>query len=99
MLSHRTWQLGLLILSIAIGSVPFQAYAANSALMELIQILKNKGSITEEEFELLQKAAAEDEKPAVVAAQPESVKPPAAAPVAVVPVKPASTSWTDTIVM
>ena len=99
MLSHRTWQLGLLILSITIGSVPFQAYATNSALMELIQILKNKGSITEEEYQLLQKAAAKDEKPAVAAAQPESSKPSAATPVAVVPVKPASTSWTDTVVL
>ncbi len=98
--SLRTRQLGLLILLMTLGSVPYQAYAANSALMELIQILKNKGSITEEEYQLLQKAAAEDEKPAVATAQPDSGKPAAtAAPVAVVPVKPASASWTDTVVI
>lgn len=42
--------------------LPSMSYAANTALMELIQILKNKGSITEEEFQLLQKAAATDEQ-------------------------------------
>jgi len=59
-LSHRTWQLGLLIMIMTIGSVPFQAYAANSALVELFQRLKHKRSITE----------AEDEKP-VATAQPD----------------------------
>ena len=98
MLSHRTWQLGLLILSITIGSVPFQAYAANSALMELIQILKNKGSITEAEYQLLQKAAAEDETPAVAAAQPAITRQ-ADVPITAVAAKPASSNWTDSVAL
>ena len=96
MRSSRTRLPGIVIMTLCICLLPFQVRAANSALLELIEILKNKGSITEQEYQLLQKAAAEDQQQAgaaaPAAAQPVPEKTP---PVAVVKAAPAG--WTGTL--
>ena len=53
--------LALTILTGALLISAFQAHAANTAMMELIEILHNKGSITLDEYELLKKAAIADQ--------------------------------------
>ena len=50
-----------------LGFLPIQAFAANSAMLELIEILHNKGSITNDEYQLLKSAAMEDEEHTEVA--------------------------------
>ncbi len=85
-----------MVIAATFSIVPSQVYAANSALLELIQILKNKGSISDEEYQLLQKAAAEDNQQPSVSTQNELVIKPETES-AVVEVKPASSSWTENV--
>ncbi|MCY4209815.1 MAG: porin [Gammaproteobacteria bacterium] len=61
--SYRFLYTALLTAGLSVMSVP--AHAANGALLELLKILKDKGSITQQEFELLRDTAlAETGKPA-----------------------------------
>lgn len=80
---------------------PAPVLAANSALWELIEILKNKGSITEEEYLLLKKAAEEEETtsaPAVATSPAAQTAPqPAATPAPEVVAKAAPAGWTDSL--
>jgi len=89
---------GITVLTMIILLHPLQAYATNTALLELIQILRNKGSITEQEYQLLQTAAASDQQQAVMA--PASADETIVTKVSATPVlKPAPASWTDTVVL
>jgi hypothetical protein len=58
-----------ILISSMFSFIPVQAIAANSAMIELIEILNNKGSITNEEYQLLKNAAMSDQKHAEVAIQ------------------------------
>ncbi|MGK0299127.1 MAG: hypothetical protein ACI9XC_002755, partial [Gammaproteobacteria bacterium] len=51
-----------ILISSMFSFIPIQAIAANSAMIELIEILNNKGSITNEEYQLLKNAAMSDQK-------------------------------------
>jgi len=57
----------LLVISLALSVIPIQAIAANSAMMELIEILNSKGSITPAEYQLLKNAAMADQEQAEAA--------------------------------
>lgn len=66
----------LLAASIAIvfGAIPaVDAYAAESAMLELIEILYRKGSIDEQEYQLLLKAAREESDPAIAETDQEKI--------------------------
>lgn len=79
---------------------PLPVQAANSALWELIEILKNKGSITEEEYSLLKKAAEEESSsaPAVAAnPAPQTVAPATAKPASEAVAKAAPAGWADSL--
>jgi len=77
---------------------PLQAHAANTALLELIQILRNKGSITEQEYQLLQTAVTADQQQAVIATATINETVASEAP-PTLEVKTAPARWTDTIVL
>ena len=96
MLNNLIRVLTIIAISATFSIIPTQAYAANSALMDLIQILKNKGSITEEEFQLLQKAAVAEGQQQTAPQQAATVTAPETK-TAVAEVKPAPASWTNKI--
>jgi hypothetical protein len=50
-----------------LGLFPLQAFSANTAMLELIEILHNKGSITGEEYQLLKSATMQDQEQTEVA--------------------------------
>lgn len=52
----------LLIISALTFSFPNNVFAANSAMLELIEILHNKGSITDDEYSLLKRASVADQE-------------------------------------
>jgi len=65
MKSRTTWPLAACI-AVALGTVPaVDSHAAEGAMLELIEILYKKGSIDEQEYQLLLKAAREDAGAAV----------------------------------
>ncbi|MCA1780041.1 MAG: OprO/OprP family phosphate-selective porin [Xanthomonadaceae bacterium] len=65
---------GLLAFALlALPPVVGPAHAANSAMLELIEILYNKGSIDEQEYQLLLKAAREDAGAAVAETDQEKI--------------------------
>jgi len=79
----------LLTGSLSVMNVP--VHATNGALLELLKILRDKGGITQQEFELLRDTAqAETEKPAQAAVAEKPAQTPAEpAPQVVAAVKPA----------
>lgn len=79
----------LILLMLALS--PLETRAANTALLELIQILRNKGSITEQEYQLLQQAAAADAGPGAVSASPAPASEPVVAAAKPAPAAPLST--------
>ena len=76
----------LVISTLAMLTMP--AHAANDALLELLKILRDKGGITQQEYELLRDTAQSDTGPAAVAEKsaPTAAEP---APQVVAAVKPA----------
>ena len=61
-LKNKLKSLLTLIMFISVASFASPTYAANDAMLELVKILRDKGSITQEEYDLLVNAAKGEEK-------------------------------------
>ena len=73
MKNRTTWPLAACI-AIALGTAPaVESHAAEGAMLELIEILYKKGSIDEQEYQLLLRAAREDAGAAVAETDQEKI--------------------------